>query len=166
MAPGTLDSLAWTYIGFAIIWTVALVAGMAFLYHHRHLPFLRIRRLPLVFLGLSFLHAYGFLCAIAYVIAPFLPCDAEFWMMSLYLPFGMAMFHATNTQFLHVASRQKLYAQIPSRKRPSMDEEEAERLANSRVKRIFRGVERADRVGRTMAWIGVGLTIQVFILSA
>lgn len=42
-----------------------------------------------------------------------------------------------------------------------MDEVEAERLANSRFRRILRGVERADRINRMMVWIVVGLAIQV-----
>lgn len=83
---------------------------------------------------------------------------------SIYLPFGIAMFQAANSQFLHIASRQKQYAHMSSLSdRKPLEEDQAERLANSRWRRILRGVERADRIKATMMWIGVGLVIQVNI---
>ena len=85
-------------------------------------------------------------------------------MMSIYLPFGFAMFHAANSQFLHVASRQKQFTQLNSftdRKTTEIEEEQAERLASSRFRRIIRGVERADRVDRLMVYISIALAVQV-----
>jgi hypothetical protein len=165
MAQAMLDTLGWTYIGLAMAWTVSLILGMLFLHHHRHLPCLQIRRLPLVFVGVSSLHAYGAVCAIVYVIGPLAPCTAEFWLMSVYLPFGIAMFHAANSQFLHIASRQKQFARMRALSDPKpVDEKKAERLANSRFRRILRGVERADKIDRMMVWIGIGLVAQVWLL--
>lgn len=162
MAQAMLDPLGWTYIGLAIAWTVALILGMLFLHQHRHLPCLQIRRLPLVFAGVASLHAYGAMCLTAYVFLPLAPCTAEFWIMSIYLPFGIAMFHAANSQFLHIASRQKQFARMGAlRDTKPVDEKQAERLANSRLRRILRGVERADRIDRMMVWIGLGLVAQV-----
>lgn len=83
---------------------------------------------------------------------------------SIYLPFGIAMFQAANSQFLHVASRQKQYAHLRSLSdQKPLAEEQAERLANSRWRRILRGVERADRIDRMMVFIAVGLGFQVII---
>lgn len=162
MPEANLDTLGKTYVGLAIAWTSTLLAGMTFLWYHRRLPCLQIRRLPLVFLAISPLHAYGTVCLIAYIIAPLAPCTAEYWMMSIWLPFGIAMFHAANSQFLHIASRQKQFARISSLDgNPAVNEAQAERLANSRFQRIIRGVERADQVKRTMIWIGAGLLVQV-----
>ncbi|KAJ4295561.1 hypothetical protein N0V90_007574 [Kalmusia sp. IMI 367209] len=75
------------------------------------------------------------------------------------------MFHAANSQFLHVASRQKQFARLSllSDQAP-IKEEEAEQLANSRWRRILRGLERADRIDRMMVFIGVGLVLQ-FLLT-
>jgi hypothetical protein len=82
--------------------------------------------------------------------------------MSIYLPFGIAMFHAANSQFLHIASRQKQFARMSALSEPSpVDEKQAERLASSRFQRILRGVERADKIDRMMLWIGIGLAVQV-----
>lgn len=161
MAQAVLDTLGRAYLGLAIAWTVALAAGILFLHHHRHLPCLQIRRLPLVFAAVCSLHMYGAVCCIAYVIAPLAPCTAEFWLMSIYLPFGIAMFHAANSQFLHIASRQKRFVRRSTISSYSLDEQQAERLANSRFRRILKGVERADKIERMMVWIGIGLAIQV-----
>ncbi|KAF2110779.1 hypothetical protein BDV96DRAFT_615244 [Lophiotrema nucula] len=163
MATAHLDSVGWTYMGLAIAWTVALFTGIAFLYFHRHLPSLQIRRLPLVFTAVLSLHAYGFVCLIAYVIAPLAPCSAEYWMMSIWLPFGIAMFQAANTQFLHVASRQRTFVRNSMKSYSSLDEKQAEQLASSRWRRILRGVDRADSIDRMLYFIGGGLIVQLVL---
>ncbi|KAF2874261.1 hypothetical protein BDV95DRAFT_488517 [Massariosphaeria phaeospora] len=165
MAQANLDRLGWFYIGFALTWTVALAGGMVFLYTHRHLPCLRIRRLPLLFLGVISLHIYGMISISMYVVGSMVSCASEFWLMSVYLPFGIAMFHASNSQFLHIASRQKQYAHMSTLKdHKPIDQDEAERLANNRWKRISGGVERADRIGRMMTFIGIALAVQLALL--
>jgi hypothetical protein len=162
MAQANLDTLGKTYIGLTVAWTCTLLAGISFLWYHRRLPCLQIRRLPLVFLAVSALHAYGAACLVGYVIAPLLVCTVEYWIMSIWLPFGIAMFHASNSQFLHIASRQKQYIRTSSLAgNPPMKEAQAERLAHSRFRRIVHGVERADRIDRMMIWIGAGLIVQV-----
>lgn len=159
-----LDTLGWTYMGLSIGWTVLLAAGMLFLHHHRDLPCLQIRRLPIVFAGVTSLHCYGAVVLLIYVIGPITPCTAEFWIMSIYLPFGIAMFQAANSQFLHIASRQKQFARMSALSDPRpVNEKDAERLASSRMRRIIRGVERADKIDRMMVWIGIGLLAQVLL---
>lgn len=81
---------------------------------------------------------------------------------SIYLPFGFAMFHAANSQFLHIASRQKQYLRLGSLhdEKPLL-EDEAERLANSRWRRRFRGIDRADNLDRMMIYIAIGLLVEV-----
>lgn len=162
MPEAKLDALGWTYIGLTLAWTAALVGGMLFLQRHRHLPCIQIRRLPLLFAGVGSLHAYGCVALSVYTFFPIFPCNSEFWLMSIYLPFGIAMFHAANSQFLHIASRQKQFARMStlSDRRP-LDERQAERLAYSRFSRILRGVERADKIDRMMVWIGIGIVAQV-----
>jgi hypothetical protein len=83
-------------------------------------------------------------------------------MMSILVPFGMAMFQAANTQFLHVASRQKQLAHMSTLKdQKPISEKQAESMGNSRFKRIINGVERADRVERSLIFIGIGMVVQV-----
>lgn len=162
MAGAILDALGCIYMALALAWTFALMGAMYFLHRHRDLPSLQIRRLPILFAGVFPLHCYGALTLIMYVVGPICPCSAEFWVMSIYLPFGIAMFQAANSQFLHIASRQKQFARMSalSDTKP-VNLEDAERLANSRFKRIIRGVERADKIDRMMVWIGIGIAVQV-----
>jgi hypothetical protein len=44
------------------------------------------------------------------MISAFMPKDAEYWIMGTYLPCGIALFHALNSWFLHVAKHQWKYA--------------------------------------------------------
>ncbi|KAF2130552.1 hypothetical protein P153DRAFT_384815 [Dothidotthia symphoricarpi CBS 119687] len=159
-----LDSTGWTYMGMMIVWTVAFIAGVGYLWINRQLQSLRMRRIPLLLAGLIPLHLYGVVCLLSYLLGPLLPCTAEYWVMNLYLPFGIAIFHATNSQFLHIASRQKQFAHMSTLKASkSIDQERAQRVANSRWRRIFAGVERSDNIERTLLLIGVGIAIQILL---
>lgn len=72
------------------------------------------------------------------------------------------MFHASNSQFLHLASRQKRFAHMSSLKdHEPIDENKAQEVSNSRWKRILNGVERADNIERTLIFIGLGMVAQV-----
>ena len=44
-----------------------------------------------------------------------------------------------------------------------IDEKTAQDVANSRWKRITKGLERADKIKRTLIFIGIGMAIQVSI---
>ncbi|KAJ4371283.1 hypothetical protein N0V83_004500 [Neocucurbitaria cava] len=158
------DSIGWTYMGLTIAWNVALVAAMIFLWTHRQQPSLRMRKLPLMFAGILCLHVYGILCIVVYPIGAIFSCTLEFWVMSIYVPLGIALFHAANTQFLHLASRQKHFARMSTLSslshQKSIDEEKAREVSNSRWKRIVGGVERADNIERTLVCIGIGLAVQ------
>lgn len=82
--------------------------------------------------------------------------------MSVTVPLGMALFHASNSQFLHLASRQKQFARMSSLKdHEPIDEKKAQEVVNSRWKRIMNGVERADNIERTLIFIGIGMAVQV-----
>lgn len=121
-----------------------------------------MRRIPLLFVGVTALHIYGAISIFAYPFGAYFPCTIIFWMMSILVPFGMAMFQAANTQFLHVASRQKQLAHMSTLKdQKPISEKQAESMGNNRLKRIVSGVERADRVERSLIFIGVGMVIQV-----
>jgi len=123
-----------------------------------------MRKLPLLFAGVGALHIYGAISIWAYPFGAYFPCTVIFWMMSILVPFGMAMFQAANTQFLHVASRQKQIAHMStlSDKMP-ISEKEAASMGNNRIKRIISGVERADRVDRSLFFICAGMVFQVAI---
>jgi hypothetical protein len=101
-----VDSLGQLYISIAIIWTAIVVCGSGFLLYHRDLPALRVRNTHLWTAAVAFLHAYWVLCMLAYVVNGTYPCTAEFWIMSLWLPFGIALYQANGMHLLHIASLQ------------------------------------------------------------
>jgi hypothetical protein len=142
-----LDAVGWTYMGLFIVWNLALAGGMAFLWHKRQLPSL---------------HVYAMLCVIAYPISDYISCTLEFWVMSILVPLGIALFQAANSQFLHMASRQKQFARMSTLKdHKHINEEKAQSRANSRWSRIRAGVERADNINQTLILIGIGMVVQV-----
>ncbi|KAG8168556.1 hypothetical protein KVR01_001305 [Diaporthe batatas] len=79
---------------------------MGFLWYRRDTPLLRIRDLNLSFAAIGFLHTYWMAVQMAYIVKPF-PPQAEYWIMGIYLPFGIALFHASNSRFLYVARQQR-----------------------------------------------------------
>jgi hypothetical protein len=149
-------------MGIFIAWNITLAGGMTFLWINRQQPSVRMRKLPLLFAGIFSLHVYGALCILAYPVGSYFSCTVEFWVMSIWLPFGIAMFQAANSQFLHLASRQKHFAHMSTLKdHKSINEEKAQAIANSRWRRIFAGLERADNINQTLILIGLGMVIQV-----
>ena len=104
-----LDGVGIFWIVFATSWTLILFSGMAFLYSKRDMPILRIRGLGLSFASITLLHCYWFCATTGYVYGPLMPELAEFWIMGIWLPFGIALFHASNSRFLYVANAQKKY---------------------------------------------------------
>lgn len=162
MAKLMLDGLGWAYMALFILWNIALAGGMAFLWTHRFQPSLRMRKIPLLLAGVTLLHVYAALSVIVYPVGEYFSCNFEFWVMSIWLPFGIALFHAANSQFLHLAGRQKQFARMSSLKdHKTINEEKAEAMANSRWRRIFAGLERADNINQTLVLIGVGMVVQV-----
>lgn len=100
------DSLGKLYVGVAIVWTTIVICGSGFLLYNRDLPALRVRNTHLWTSAVAFLHAYWVLCLLAYVLNGTYPCTAEFWIMSLWLPFGMALFQVNGMHLLHISSLQ------------------------------------------------------------
>lgn len=125
-----------------------------------------MRNLPLLFTGVAALHIYGAISIWAYPFGAYFPCTVIYWMMNVLVPLGMAMFQAANTQFLHVASRQKQLAHMSTLKdQKPISEKEAASMGNNRFKRILSGIERADKVNRSLILIGLGMILQVRAFS-
>ena len=79
--------------------------------------------------------------------------------MSIYLPLGIALFQAANTQFLYHASRQRQFAHVGSLEdRETINIEQAQELSNSRWKRLVASSRRANSI---LLFIGGGLAVQV-----
>lgn len=104
-----LDSLGLAYIIIAVVWTLLMAAGAIFLLVHRHAPALRVRNTYLWTSAVLFLHAYWVLCLLAYVLNGSYPCSAEFWIMNLWLPFGIALYQINGMHLLHISSIQSRF---------------------------------------------------------
>lgn len=100
------DSLGKLYVSIAIFWTAIVVCGSGFLLYHRNLPALRVRNTHLWTAAVAFLHTYWVLCLLAYVLNGTYPCAAEFWIMNLWLPLGIALYQVNGMHLLHIASVQ------------------------------------------------------------
>ena len=105
-----LDCLGQLYLAFTATWTTLLLGGMTFLIRNRKLPVVRMRKLPLGILAVCTLHVYWCLCMLAYVLNGYFACSMEYWVMSTYLPIGIALYQANNTQLLDVAGLQQRLA--------------------------------------------------------
>jgi len=98
-----------------------------------------------------------------YVVGKFAPCGAEYWIMSIYLPFGVAIFQVANTQFLHIATQQKRFTSAQSLdslvhvvKHTAPDHRDGHFL-----RRMMRRLRSVDRLSRIVLFIGMGMAVQV-----
>ncbi|KAM6508411.1 hypothetical protein FALCPG4_018274 [Fusarium falciforme] len=102
-----LDGLGIFWIAFALSWTFIVAGGMIFLWRRRDMPILRIRGLPLSFLAIALLHLYWGTIQAGYFYFPLTSPQVEYWIISIYLPCGIALFHVSNSRFLVIAEAQK-----------------------------------------------------------
>ena len=98
------------YIVFAILYTLLFLAGCSYVWLHRDAPVIRMRNIPLSLASISILHVYITAVFIVYPLNGAFPCQAEFWIMSLYLPIGIGLFQAQNQQLLNVSRQQNMLA--------------------------------------------------------
>ena len=93
------DTLGIAYVVIAIIYTLILGFELTLLYRRRDAFCIQIRNIKIVFAAVSTLHVYLTLVLLAYSWNGLYPCSAEFWVMSIFLPLGMAFFQG-KTQFM------------------------------------------------------------------
>lgn len=86
------DSAGIIYVVTAILYTAVLAVELFLLYRQRAAFGVRIRGLDIVFTSVSMLHVYLVLVLLVYPLNGHWPCSAEFWVMSIFLPLGMAIF--------------------------------------------------------------------------
>ncbi|PHH80553.1 hypothetical protein CDD80_1065 [Ophiocordyceps camponoti-rufipedis] len=123
-SPPRWDRVGVFYMSFGASWTALVVAGMAFCLYHRRNPILRLRGLGLSFGAISLLHVYWILAQIVYPVASTVPIvlayDIQYFVMGMYFPLGIALFHASNSRFLHVAKLQMQFTQGAPARKPSV----------------------------------------------
>ncbi|KAI0472741.1 hypothetical protein GGR56DRAFT_697381 [Xylariaceae sp. FL0804] len=156
--------LGWAYIGVGAAWTVILTGGVIFLHRHRRLPSLQIRRLPLVFSAVLLLHIFALSCMFGPMIGPLVPCDAQFWVMSIYLPFGMALLQAANSHFQHVASQQRKYAELSNLEDRSFAEKPLPADKTLPLwRRALQRFRRADKTSKDLMYIYLAMVVNFFL---
>ncbi|KAF5531729.1 hypothetical protein FMEXI_12875 [Fusarium mexicanum] len=150
-----LDGLGIFWIIWTFVWTFIVAGGMVFLWRRRDMPMLRIRDLPLSFAAIVLLHIYWGAIQTGYVYFPLFTPEGEFWIMSLYFPFGIALFHASNSRFLHVAKQQKeLFA----------SDEKAPSKSRARPGSLLGRFQALDYSKKILVTVGLGMVVQ-FILT-
>ncbi|PSN74900.1 hypothetical protein BS50DRAFT_540537 [Corynespora cassiicola Philippines] len=102
-----LDPLGIGYIIAAVIYTLFLSAELYLLYLHRYDFGVRLRNIKVIFAAVSMLHIYLTIVLLVYPWNGLFPCSAEFWIMSVFLPSGMAFFQACNARVLKAFDSQR-----------------------------------------------------------
>lgn len=154
--PPRWDRIGIFYIVFACTWTALVLLGMAFCWHHRRLPILKLRGLPLSFSAILCLHSYWILAMMTYPIGGTMPVvlayDVQYFVMGIYFPLGIALFHASSCRFLHVAKMQKQFTHPEARRRAACKGVETWWLC--RLANMYYST-------RLMTFIAVGMVFQV-----
>ncbi|KAI9152119.1 hypothetical protein HJFPF1_09343 [Paramyrothecium foliicola] len=150
-----LDAVGIFWIIFAIIWTIFLLCGILYLHANRHIPLLRIRGLPLSFAAVTLLHIYWLAVQLGYIYGSLMSPGVEFWIMGIWLPCGIALFHASNSQFLYVAAAQKKYA------RPTSINTDISNIPRSTT--LLGRYRQMKYTKRMLVLVGSGMVIQVLL---
>lgn len=163
-----LNHAKWGYISMAIVWSIILFSAMGFLWYHRRLPQLQMRRLPLVFAAMISLHIYYLIVLVAYVLGSAYPCVVEYWVMSILLPLGIALFQIANTQFLWIAAQQRRYMSIASLEELKIDKKTSplDGHTGSLWQRMRKRLQNLDSVTRMVIYVAVAMTVQVSISAS
>ncbi|TQV96493.1 hypothetical protein V2A60_003111 [Cordyceps javanica] len=161
-SPPIWDSLGIFYITWAAAWTTLVFSGMIFCWINRKSPILKIRGLPLSFGAIILLHSYWILAQITYPIAHTMPLvlayDIQFFFMGIYFPLGIALFHASNLRFLHIAKLQKQFTHPALRLKG--------RGCNGASTSWLCRLRNMGYTKRVMSLISVGMVIQVLLTVA
>ena len=147
------DDLGKFFAGFILFWTVILYTGVIWLALNRHLAFIKLRNLPLAVAAVSFLHVYLVKISLAYITNGHFTCSAEFWIMSIYLPFGIALFQASLVQLRSVFDQQQKYLRYTA--------ESGYTGPSQRVHGLWNYWTSRPKVQKAYVWIGLGMSIQV-----
>ncbi|KAJ5166198.1 uncharacterized protein N7482_004979 [Penicillium canariense] len=157
----TLNPVSIWWVCWAGIWTVAVALGMAYLVIHRSSTPLRIRGLGLSLSAVVLLHLYWISVQLELLLGTLAPGDAEFWVMGTLLPCGIALFHASNSRFIHVANLQKKYARHSSRHvgLPSGNVNFSSKIKGGLIRRF----RRLDYTTRSLIAVGIAMLVQIFL---
>jgi hypothetical protein len=154
--PALWDNVGRFFISFASTWTFLVLCGMTFCIVNRNNPILKIRCLPLSFGAMILLHSYWILAQIVYPVGRTIPVilayDIQYFFMGIYFPLGIALFHASNLRFLHIAKLQKQFTQPEYRVSSG---------CNGAKSSLLCRIRNMNYTARIMLFIGTGMAAQV-----
>ncbi|KAK5694083.1 hypothetical protein LTR97_009704 [Elasticomyces elasticus] len=158
------DDLGKAYAGLIITWTLLLCGGVVWLIMHHRIPFIKMRNLPLAFLSTFFLHLYLVKIMLAYTTNGHFLCSAEFWIMSIYLPLGIALFQANITQLISISSRQSnlLSRQLSDSSLRST----SPKKKVMEVSDLWSGWRNLNEVQKSYGFIGFFMLVQIIMTAA
>ncbi|KAJ5314244.1 Glucose/ribitol dehydrogenase [Penicillium atrosanguineum] len=143
------------WVAFGCIWTAIIVAGASYLIVNRNTPTIRIRGLWLSLSAVAFLHLYAWSVQFGLLIGALMPGDIEFWIMGTYLPCGIALFHASNSRFLHVAKLQKKFIHHDGHN-VAVPPVQAKRGLLAKFRRL-------DYTAKTVWLVSIAMVVQIFL---
>lgn len=146
------DDLGKLYAAIICLWTLILIFGVTWLILNRRLPHVKIRNLPLAIVSTLFLHIYLVKILLAYTTNGHFLCSAEFWIMSIYLPFGIALFQAYLTQLRSIWEQQQHLVRNDGLRHAIH--------VGSRASMVERWM-RLSRLKKSYCFIAVGMLVQV-----
>lgn len=94
--PFLFDDLARVYLTIICLWTACVASALYGIIYNRKLPFIKMRKVPLLCASVITLHVYLVMIFLVYMLNGTFSCRAEYWIMSIYLPIGVALFHLQN----------------------------------------------------------------------
>jgi len=94
--PFIFDDLARVYLTIICLSTACVASGLYGVIYNRKLPFIRMRKVPLLCASVVILHVYLVMIFLVYMLNGTFSCRAEYWIMSIYLPIGVALFQLQN----------------------------------------------------------------------
>jgi len=153
------DDLGKLYTSLIVAWSLVLFTAIGWLLWNRRLPFVRIRSLPLTITSTLFLHTYLLKIFMAYTTNGHFSCGAEFWIMSIYLPFGIALWQINCTQLRSIAERQErlLTRQLSFNRTLA--------LPGNRARGWWTRWKSLSQAQKSYVFVAIGLVVQVWKYS-
>ena len=156
--PANWDRVGVFYVSFCAIWTTIVLIGMAFCWYHRELPIIKVRGIPLAFGSVIFLHLYWCMAQITYPVGATMPIviaySVQYWVMGIWFPLGIALYHASNLRFLYIAKRQRTFAHPDLR--------EKREGCNGKNSSWFCRMRNLEYLTKVMTFIVMGIIFQVW----
>ncbi|KAG6006908.1 hypothetical protein E4U21_006628 [Claviceps maximensis] len=160
-SPPKFDNIGRFFIAFGSTWTFLVLAGMVFCILNHKNPILKIRCIPLSFGAILMLHCYWVLAQITYSVGMTMPIvlayDIQYFFMGIYYPLGMALFHASNLRFLHVARMQRQFVHPEL----GVGEQRISGHCKGKTTLLLRRWRNWEYTARIMFWIGIGMVFQI-----